>query len=486
MDTKTAIEVKPQPDNYRCTWHLPHDGKIVDLPGELDLKVHRYPEGAIFAEIPGTWTIHETMKVMGFPQEREFPILKCSLENGLHATLLDCSILIWAENRAAIYARYALVGNRADSDASQIDRLKIQVSGIDSLFGKAPIKGHSMPISEKTVEVGIWSVEQDPESAQVWEDDGAKMTASFDSSITAADPYYFRMCHSPAVLIDIKEPIDFYMAIREWVEPLTDLAALALGRPQRITYLAAGRRNGEEARVGWTKYQVYGAGIHQDPYNSSLKGVAENRSAIKWNAGSGEISPLKALRRWQELNSSHHPLVETYGSFLNVRAQHPRASYLLLLQALEGLHGYENREIERERGQRHRDRKSNVLQTLKSCLSLSPGDLKFLKGAISNNPPKGLDSRLRESFSQIPVDIIQELNKTDLIKAAMTDSRNPHDAADALRIIRNDLAHGNKGYPVEDLATVARILEQVTRAHFLRILGYPESVQVRAVISEAH
>ncbi|MFJ8010216.1 HEPN domain-containing protein [Streptomyces fagopyri] len=480
MDTTTtAIRVKPEPDNYRCTWHIPHDGGILDLPGTLDLRANRQPQGAIFSEIPGIWTIEGHTKTAGFPQEREFENLSCTFENGLGAALLNCSMSIWAPSRVAIRAACALVGNADAVTAKEISRVKVQVSGVDSLFGTAPIKGQSFPSTQGMVGgIGTWSVDQDPDSTQVWLDTKAELTASFDSSITMADPYYFRMCHSPSIVIDLNDPIDFDRVVDEWIAPLTDLVALALGRPQRVTYLAVGKKP-DEKRGHWDKLQVYGARIHQEPYNSSLKGISNSHSVLNWS--SDARNPLEALRAWQELRVSHHPLVETYGSFLNVRAQHPRASYLLLLQALEGLHGYENYDAEKERGERHRAQKQQILETVKSCLSFSSEDRKFLKRSISNSPPKGLDSRLRESFMQVAPDVLTQLASTELIKGVMTDPRKPHDAADALRIIRNDLAHGNKGYPVDDLRAVERILERVTRAHFLRVLGYPNSVLERAM-----
>ncbi|MFD8570911.1 HEPN domain-containing protein [Streptomyces sp. NPDC059639] len=479
MDTTTAIRVKPEPDNYRCTWHIPHDGSILDLPGTLDLRPNRNPEGAIFSEIPGIWAVEGSTRSAGFPQNREFENLSCTFENGLSAFLLDCSMTIWAPNRVAIHAACALAGNIESANATEISRVKVQISGIDSLFGAAPIKGHSMPSTEGMIGgVGTWSVDQDPDSAQVWRDEKAEFTASFDSSTTMADPYYFRMCHSPSVVIDLANPIDFERVVSEWIAPLTDLIALALGKPQRVTYLAVGRKPNEK-RGHWSKLQVYGARVHQEPYNSSLKGIANSHSVLDWRKDAR--NPLEALRAWQGLHVSHHPLVETYGSFLNVRAQHPRASYLLLLQALEGLHGYETHDAEVERGERHRAQKLQILETVKSCLSFSSGDRKFLKRSISNSPPKGLDSRLRESFMQVAPDVLPQLASTDLIKDVMTDPRKPHDAADALRIIRNDLAHGNKGYDVADLRAVERILERVTRAHFLRVLGYPTSVLERAM-----
>ncbi|MEU1495891.1 HEPN domain-containing protein [Streptomyces sp. NPDC005732] len=484
MDDTTALKVNPQPDTYRCTWHLPHDGQIVELPGELVLRANRPPEGAVYAEVPGVWTVTGPNKSAGFPQDREFSTVRCSLENGLQAVLVDCVVSIWMPNRAAVYGRYALVGKQLISDTPLFDRLKVQVSGVDSLFGRAPIKGFRMPVPQGKTETGLWSVEREPESAQEWSDEEVTLTASFDSSTTMADPYYFRMCHSPSVLIDLKNPMGFDDFLKGWVSPLLDFSALALGKPQRITYFAIGNRASAVDRSGWERFQVYGSGIHQEPFNSTLKEIRRNHSVVNWS--DDERSPLDVLREWQKLVEVHHPLVETYGSFLNVRAQHPRARFLLLLQALEGLHGYENKANEDERAELHRERKANILEALKSCLALNPKERKFLKTNISNRPPMGLDSRLGESFSQLPAGIVEALDEAELVVSLMDDPRQPKGSCDALRLIRNDLAHGNKGYPVESLDVVAKILERATRAHFLRILGYSSSVQLRAVNPGEH
>jgi len=47
-----------------------------------------------------------------------------------------------------------------------------------------------------------------------------------------------------------------------------------------------------------------------------------------------------------------------------------------------------------------------------------------------------------------------------------------------MRIIRNNLAHGNRGYEPRQLYDVVKILERVVRAHALRILeAGPQSIE---------
>ncbi|WP_133885212.1 hypothetical protein [Streptomyces sp. BK208] len=56
--------------------------------------------------------------------------------------------------------------------------------------------------------------------------------------------------------------------------------------------------------------------------------------------------------------------------------------------------------------------------------------------------------------------------------------------ANALRIVRNNLAHGTRGYDAFELDEVVHILELAVRAHSLRILGCPDDV-VKRVFEES-
>ena len=52
-------------------------------------------------------------------------------------------------------------------------------------------------------------------------------------------------------------------------------------------------------------------------------------------------------------------------------------------------------------------------------------------------------------------------------------------ALGAIRIARNALAHGTRGFDAEDLDPVNEILDRVVRAHALRLLGCDERLSGR-------
>jgi len=81
-----------------------------------------------------------------------------------------------------------------------------------------------------------------------------------------------------------------------------------------------------------------------------------------------------------------------------------------------------------------------------------------------------------------PVNLSGALEATELVKRVRSDPRKPDSMPAALRLVRNDLAHGTRGYDTLELSDVADLLDRVARAHLLRILGCPESAQRSALL----
>lgn len=67
------------------------------------------------------------------------------------------------------------------------------------------------------------------------------------------------------------------------------------------------------------------------------------------------------------------------------------------------------------------------------------------------------------------------------MKAVKSDDPNPDTTVSALRVVRNNLAHGLRGYESGLLHEVVGILERVVRAQALRLLGCAGEVQQRAL-----
>ncbi|MEV6088877.1 HEPN domain-containing protein [Streptomyces cellulosae] len=268
--------------------------------------------------------------------------------------------------------------------------------------------------------------------------------------------------------VTFQQGVSLRVAFDEFVEPLRRISSIATGKPQDLTYVAV--RLTDTAG----KYQVYGTGITQAPFASSAKDVRNHRSAIR--AKADELSLLDLVLEWRKYSAEHHPLVETYGSMLHAHDQHPRSRFLLLIQALEGLHGHETRDEYSRRRLSHLSMRDQVIDSLNSVADRDV--MRFVKKFLSKNPPTSLDAVLKSMTGTLPIDIMDRIAATSLVTEIMSNPsvRTP---ANALRIVRNNLAHGTLGYDAFELDEVVRILELAVRAHSLRILGCPDDVVKR-------
>jgi hypothetical protein len=264
----------------------------------------------------------------------------------------------------------------------------------------------------------------------------------------------------------------------DWVVPLLGIASISIGKRQSLTYLAVDLNGPLEPQAS-QKAQVFGTGISQEPVDCDLEPSRSRRSSLVATADG--VSLLSLVTEWQRLASEHHPLIETYGSMLHSDDQHPRSRFLLLLQSLEGLHGAETRCEYEERKSKHGRNRDRILH--RASTRFETDDLRFLKENLNKEPRSGLDTALRYVLRSLPVDLTDDIRKTRLVSGVLTDAggaaaRSPEAA---LRIVRNDLAHGRRGYEPQDLQAVVGILERVVQAHALRLLGCSPQVQRRAL-----
>lgn len=93
-------------------------------------------------------------------------------------------------------------------------------------------------------------------------------------------------------------------------------------------------------------------------------------------------------------------------------------------------------------------------------------------------PMSNLDSALTTMAGALPINGMETLAITDLVKSLL-DSERAKSVSEALRVVRNDLAHGNRGYPADELDDVVTVLERIVRGHALRLLGCPDLVVAR-------
>lgn len=466
-----------EPGEYRVEWQLPNQsGEIVALPGDLELASDRPPRGNAFGEVPVEWETAGAGGVASFPQTYEAGTVVGRLLNGFTVVLVDAVVEIWFSERAIIHARAALLGREPFiGDTIQVARVDIQVEGLDAATGIGPIRKVKIPLKREEGQRYLdwsWEAVGNPDSTQVWADDEAEVELQFYSSVTAPEAFFFRVTFSPIVLIRPSKPIPFDDVFAEWVEPLRRIVSLATGRKEKITYLAVRLAVDDgEPRL----FQVFGTALQQEPYSSRGNDVLKIERSFLLSPT--DMSLLDLLRRWHRLRDEHHPLLETYGSMMFAPDQHPRSRLLLLLQALEGMHGHENAADFATRSAKHTTRRDSALA--EATKSLSSDVVAFLKKHLSRRPASSLQQVLSETLTAVPVDVTGDLERSALVTAVMADPRKPTNSYDALRLVRNDLAHGTRGYDAQTVYEVVNLLDGVVRAHMLRILDCSEDAQRR-------
>lgn len=463
------LRLRLAPGTYRVRWSLVgDDGTSADLEGDLELRADERPRGNLYEGVPiRRKMIREGSWYSQLPQTRHEDVLRGRLLNAMQVTLLDVEIVMWEHNRAVITAAAALVGGPlSGAFDGGVASVLLQVTGLDAVAGIAPVKRVKLPKREGARYLDwSWHADGNPDSTQSWSDDEADVELRFESSVTAPEGYFYRVSFSPVVQIQFDKRIPFREMVEKWIEPLRRIVSLSTGRREEVTYLEIASSDFEGPQ---DHLQAYGSHISQVPYASRENSFrAIHRS---FTFAQETLSMLSMLRTWQDLDNNHHPLLETYASLMYAPAQHPRSRLLLLLQALEGLHGFEFRAVYESRTAKH-ERERNDALTKIAASDIDAATKRFIRHNLTKRPATGLDQVLREALAGLPHDITGDLAATDLIRSVMSDPRNPAGPFDALRIVRNDLAHGNKGYDAEHLYDVVALLDAAVRAHLLRLLG---------------
>jgi hypothetical protein len=461
MTDRTALNLAFDPDDYLCSWQIPDgEGRSVTIPGNLTVRANLPPKGVLYGDVPIQWTESDFGGgSAGFPQTVHRDVVIGRLANGAHVAVADATIEYWFPGQGHVTGASAVLSRVGvpDTETAVYSQIEFQVQGLDAVAGVAPLKSMSWPTGKDTEHLeGTWSADGNAQSSQEWTDESVTFRLEYDLSLRSMDPYSYSMGFSPVVRIEASQPLTVRQWVDDWVEPTRRIVSIAIGAVQDLTYLAVR------------------TSITQAPYESRDDDVRKHKTALHLHVD--EVSMLALVREWQHLTALRHPLIETYGAMLTARDQHPRSRYLLLIQALEGLHGFESKDAYRKSKTKHHLKRDAVLAAVLD--HLDSNGKKFLKTNLAREPRVSLDDALRGTMKGLLGDSMGKISRSALIAEAMTDERKPDTTESALRVVRNNLAHGNRGYEAEDLHEVVIVLERVVRAHALRVLGGgPKSVE---------
>lgn len=468
----SALKLALAPDDYLVTWQLPAVNGDTPLPvhGSLEVQASKPPRGVAHGDLDKLLE-HMAPGATAFPQNMTVPRLTGRMANGVNVLLLNARVNYWSSNQASIYAEAAVVtlAPVTPNGPDLFNTFEIQVGGLDAVSGITLIKSTSFP---KKGMGGTWSAEVESDSSQTWSDKNATLRLSYNGTFRSFDPYAFRMSFSPVLRGEFADAVPLRELLDEWINPIRRIVSITTGRAEDLTYAALYLADGDKVRG-----QLFGSGITQTPYESSQDDVQKINSPLRLK--SDAVSLLEMIRTWQAMASVHHPLLETYGAMLHAADQHPRSRFLLLLQAIEGTYGYETKASFAKRLKKYAEDRDAVVAATRDVLD--DKQRKFLEKALGKRPPAGLEAAINWLVKRLPGDVLTQLGATNLITNAKAPTGEAKNAPDALRIIRNDLTHGNRGYDADDLYYVVKILELMVRAHALQLLGCPMAIIERVL-----
>lgn len=460
-----SLKLTLEPDDYLCNWLFPDGrGGTVKVPGAITLaRANAQPRGTAFgAGVPQSASpTPDDVFMYGFPQQATFPVLRAELDSNHSVTLLDVSVETWFAQRAIIHAAAAMVGVYDATDDGRVSGLRVQVTGLDAAAGLAPIRQQTFPQRhsgdiEYTVKVNI--------EGQEWTDDDAELSLTYVGSAHLGDAYEYGFAFGPVVEVDLTTPVPLLEAVRTWVTPLQRVMELASGRGESITYLQALGRNaaGKESR-----WQVFGSGIDQRPFDSNLEQIRKTKSALSLHDDGDSL--LALVRSWNKHDGDGHPLIETFAKDLRwLKDQPPRAQVLTLCQAVEGAYDHTHAAEIQNQQTVYTAKRDRALGSIKAA-GLQGSDWKFVKGGIPKRAPFNLRVPLQWTAAVTPGDLGARVSAIPIV-TEKSPKETGADWSDGIRVIRNDLAHG-RTVSRDALRPLAELLTKHLRAHTLTLLG---------------
>lgn len=471
----SAVKLPFEAGEYLITWQVPDraSGHLA-IPGLLTVEQGKYPTGILYGDLPIEWVSEGATGVASFPQRHSFDVLTGRLSSGAYVALMNGELSYsFPGNGRAIGAFAALSLDIFDtSEHRKYATIELQIEGLESVAGVAPISHVKMPM--KSGDEPVWEAAVDKDAKFTWSAGGTSMTFSYDYSVRALDGYEFRMAFGPVLRLTSTEPLTVADWWLEWVRPLRQLISLLTGAPREVRYLLA-VVDGVAPRSH--RDQVFGWDITHLPVNSTRAAVEEIRSAL--DLASDNLSLLDLLHSWQRQIAARHPLFETYGAMATATDQHPRSRFLLLLQALEGSYGFENGTKHAADKEKYAVKREGVLTRAQQLLEKA--DLTFIDKNLRREAQQGLDSALADLLKRLPDQVSEELAKTELIKAVRKadTGKGTLPLQTVLTRARNTLSHGSGAFEPQDLDVVADILERAVRSESIRLLGAPREAQER-------
>lgn len=471
-----AVNLPHEPREYMCTWHLPKavqdsdEDQLVDVLGVIDLGVRRNPTALFQGVLPYA----SVNGVAEFPQTNDFDCLTGTLSSGIHVALINGQTSYWLQNGGGANGAFAVLSTTPfeHNKYRKYQSIELQIDGLDAIFDTPPTSiAFRKPINDHDEE---YIINIPPQNYLEWKNQGTQMRLGYAGRLRP-DRFNFRTSFAPHLRIDLDEPISLVDWWLQWVVPLCDILEVINGKPLDIMYLLA-FEDKDAAGPKRRADQVFRYDIRQDCIKIDEKRFNHTRAIV--NLKQDDINLLNLIAKRRELEASRHPLIETYRSNAVSDDQHPRSRFLLLIQALEGLYGYEHKGEYQQRSERYAEKREAVLKQIET--EIGSEDFKFLRKNLLRKPTSGLVGALSATIQTLPGDIQTQIDNNEIVAQVRSRCENTKiSSAEALTKVRNSLSHGSSAYDPNDLEKICAILHKIVRAEILRVLELPDVARER-------
>ncbi|WP_314902192.1 HEPN domain-containing protein [Actinomyces naeslundii] len=475
-----AVNLPHEPREYMCTWHLPKavqdsdEDQLVDVPGTIDLTGRHDPTASFQGILP---YVSDSGRA-SFPQTNNFNCLTGTLSSGIHVALLNGQTSYWLHNGGGAKGAFAVLSTRPfeHDNYRKYQSVELQIDGLETIVDEAPT---TIEFTKRTDEHDeSYKISIPTQNSLDWKIQEAQMRLGYARRLRP-DRFNFRTSFTPHLRIDLDEPISLVDWWLQWVVPLCDILEVINGKPLDIMYLLAFEdkdATGSQRRAD----QVFRYDILQDCIKIDDNKFNHIKPVI--NLQEDGVNLLELINKHCELKTSKHPLIETYNVNALSDDQHPRSRYLLLIQALEGLYGYEHKEEYQQRCEKYTEKRNTILEKVKPAVSKE--DFRFLKKNFPRKPISGLRDALNSTFQGLPKSVQDQIDGSEIVAQFLNKPGSKRmSAADALANVRNKLSHGSSLSDPNDLEEICSLLDKIVRAEIFRVLELPDVVRQRMIES---
>jgi hypothetical protein len=463
---------KPIVENghYDCVWFY----RRRRYAGSVDLASRRWPQLRLYDD-------HSKVPRVDFSAVRRHRRLVGRLRNNMDIVAPDAAFQSWFPGQSMGQSGPALVGlGVAEVPDDRYDGIAVQMTGLDPFIGQAPVMSTRIPVHRRrarAVEYG--SIVR--ASGFKWRDrtEGIVAYAGYDNT-SPMSQHGISVVFAPMIYIDSpREALTYSEWVERWLIPLQGLITFAGAENARVTLLTLASGSGREQ----IRASVFGGGISQEPYTAEPRDrwVLDDGRPYITLANSRRSFPA-LLRRWRELLHGDNPFLDVYAYALDHRDLPGRAAFLLRVQALEALQGYEDRHHEAVEARKYTRKRERLIRDL-TRVGIPNSMLRDVEKLVGRSPRPSLAGNLKRLMNKLPAECISHLEHPSMrplirrLRKSKTFGNGLHEEFAA---IRNGLSHGET-YPDAELAAWLRPVDLLCRASLLRLLRYNADEIVAAI-----